>query len=188
MILGDTNKTGYDNRYHNAIFIGRIADRENDDTAANARVIRPDQGDYITKQMPVMQAGTTGKRSFQMPRKGANCVVLKLPNGTADGIILGTYYTTSDPPPVTDPNLDYTVYDDGSTMSMNAATGQLDWDLKGAMNMKAGAPVTIQADTIILVGNVTIRGNLRVEGRIDATEEIHTDQRLHESGRGYDHN
>jgi phage baseplate assembly protein V len=185
--IGNTNFTGHDNRYQNMAFIGRVADRQADDVSTNARVIRPDQQDYITKQMPIMQTSASGKRSFAMPRKGANVVCLKLPNGTADGVVLGTFYTTSDPPPVSDPNLDFTEYDDGSTMSMNASTGQLDWNLKGAMNMTTGQPVTIKADKIILIGDVEIQGNLKVTGKIDADDDISTTATLYDY-RGKDHN
>lgn len=138
-LLSDSDFTrGRDNRFGNTIVIGRVAEIVCNEEGANARVALFDKLDHtgqplITKPIPVWQHSSGGKRSFMMPRVGQPCVLVKLPNGTSDYHMLGTFYTKSDPPPVTDPKLDYVEYDDGSTMQFNASNGELTWKLKGAM-------------------------------------------------------
>ena len=168
MLLGNNNKTGYDNRYFTEVAIGRIAEQQVDDVQTSARVMHPDKEDLISKPYPVLQPSAGRKRSFQTPRVGANALILRLPNGPSDGFILGTFYTTSDPPPVDDPNLDYTEWDDGTSYEqVNAQSGQYDGLFGGAYNLEARAALTIVAPEIILIGNVRIDGNVRINGILD---------------------
>jgi phage baseplate assembly protein V len=199
-ILADTDYTkGHDNRFQNAVLIGKVSKIECSDKGANVRVLMPDRVDHknqplITKPIPVWQHSAGGKKSFMMPRVGQNAILVKLPNGTSDYMVLGTFYTSKDPPPVTDPMLDYTIYDDGSVKQFDANAGTETWRLKGDVNMDnegailiklaKGFTVQIQGDVLIDAPNIHLKGAMVFEGDIDhrgsmTTSLTHTDSLGH---------
>lgn len=201
-LLASTDYTkGTDNRFKNAVLIGKVSEVVVDSKGANIRAIMPDKVDHqgqplITKPIPVLQTSAGKKRSFAMPRIGQNVLLVKLPNGTADYAAIGFFYTSKDPPPVTDPKLDYIEYDDGSTMQFDAESGTLTWKLKGDVNwdnegaallkfqgdftveptgnilLKPTGTVTLEASTIFLKGNINHTGNMTTTG-------VHTDSLGH---------
>jgi phage baseplate assembly protein V len=202
-LLSDTDYTrGTDNRFKNAVIIGKVAEIIVNNKGANIRVLQPDKTDHlgnplISKPIPVMQVSSAGKKSFAMPRIGQNVLAVKLPNGTASYAAIGFFYTSQDPPPVTDPKLDYCIYDDGSTMQFDATAGTLTWNFKGGISITTQKDVTvntqgkvtieaasdisiksdsgqltIQAATINLTGHVVHTGNMDTSG-------IHTDANGH---------
>lgn len=196
-LLSDTDYTsGRDNRYKNIALIGKVSKIECDDKHANVRVIFPDKVDskgtpLVSKPIPVLQISAGKKRSYAIPRVGQNALLLKLPNSTSDYLVVGTFYTTKDPPPVTDPKLDYCEYDDGSTMQFDPDAGTLTWNLKGGIvidtqddititgaakvTIKGADEVLIQSDTRVhLKGPVTIEGNITHTGNM-STSGVHTD-------------
>lgn len=196
-LLGDTDYNRQpDARYKNTITIARVSKIESDKTQANVRVLFPDRTDHegtqmVSKPVPVMQQSAGHKKSYAMPRVGQNCVMARLANSTSDYIMLGTFYTTSDPPPVEDPKLDYVIYDDGSIQQFNAETGQLDWKLKGDMNfeneggasikLKKGWSLEIEGDVLIKAPNIKLegamefKGDITHEGSMRTTGGTHTD-------------
>jgi len=179
-LLGDTDYTsGRDNRYFVTAVVGRVSKVEVSEKGANVRVIMPDRLDHqdqplITKPVPVLQVASTAKKSFAVPRLDDNVFLIKLANGTSNYAVLGSFYTSKRPPPVTDPMLDYCEYDDGSTMQFNASTGELTWKLKGDMlwdnekdfTLKTKGDVVIEID-----GDITLKpkGNISLDadGDID---------------------
>jgi phage baseplate assembly protein V len=204
-ILADTDNTdGRDKRFGNAVVIGRVSEIKCDNISTNVRVIMPDKVDHennplITKPVPVLQTASTAKKSFAVPRVGTNVAMIKMPNGTSNYLVIGGFYTTSDPPPVDDPMLDYVEYDDGSTMQFDANNGTLTWKLKGDMNyenegamsikLKGGYTLDIEGDVLIKAPNITLEGAMKFKGDITHTGNIntsgtHTDQiGLHAGGR-----
>jgi phage baseplate assembly protein V len=138
-LLSDTDsQRGHDTRFATAVVIGKVSKIECTDKHANVRVLLPDRVDHNgtplnTKPIPVLQVASQAKRSYAVPRINDQVVLIKLANGTSDYLVVGSFYTSSNKPPVKDPMLDYVEYDDGSTMQFNASTGELTWKLKGDM-------------------------------------------------------
>jgi phage baseplate assembly protein gpV len=172
-LLGDTDyASGHDNRYRNSVLIGFVSKIECTDKRASVRVIMPDRVDHEgtplnTKPIPVLQTASTAKKSFAVPRLNDCVALMKMPNSTSDYFVLGSFYTPKNPPPVKDPMLDYTVYDDGSIMQFDASKGELTWKLKGdllwdnekSVTFKLKADFTVQNDGNILLkptGTATI--------------------------------
>lgn len=186
--LGDTGFARVpDSRFKSAIQIGIVSSIETTDTAANVRVIFPDRVDHkgqplITKPIPVLQSAAAKKKSFAVPRIGTNVLVAKLPNSTGDYMLLGSFYTTSDPPPVTDPNIDYTEYDDGSIIQFDAGAGTLSWDLKGNVSLQCVGPMTLKTNGQFLIDapNIKLQGAIELDGNVTqtgnmTTSGVHTD-------------
>jgi phage baseplate assembly protein V len=214
-LLADTDYTkGWDNRFGTTALIGYVSEIDVTDKHANVRVIMPDRVDHknqplITKPVPVMQVASTAKKSFAVPRKDDMVLMVKLPNGTSNYAVIGSFYTPRNPPPVTDPMLDYVEYDDGSTMQFDANSGELTWKLKGDMlwdnegdftlklqgnisievegdaDIKAQGDVVVEGQTVRITGTpITLEGDIQHTGNMN-TSGIHTDSRgLHSSGKG----
>ena len=181
-ILSDTDSQhGIDTRFKNAVTIGYVTKQECDDKHANVRVILPDKKDHngtplFTKPIPVLQVASEAKKSYSIPRIGTPVALIKLANGTSSYLVVGSFYTTNDPPPVSDPMLDFVIYDDGSTMQFNASTGELTWRIKGKMDMQSEKEIIIKSSgdkvTVEGSGDVLVKsdsGQVTVEGSGDVT-------------------
>lgn len=188
-LLSDTDYTrGRDNRYGAVALIGKVSKIECDEKGANVRVLLADKLDHqgqplITKPIPVWQISSGKKRSFAMPRINQNVVLVKLPTATSDYLLLGTFYTKNDPPPITDPRVDYTEWENGHTEKFDSnddADVFLTQDFKAGwkgtfkkdVNLKTtdSAKFNIEADGDVLVksanGNITIQsptGTVEIE-------------------------
>jgi len=179
-LLSDSDYTkGWDNRFGVTAVVGKVSKIECTDKGANVRVIMPDRLDHddnplISKPIPVLQIASRAKKSFAVPRQNDNVLLVKLPNGTGNYAVIGSFYTSKDPPPVTDPNLDYVIYDDGSTMQFDASTGELTWKIKGDLLLENEKDFTIKQQGDF---NVETQGNVSVkpEGDMDllASGDVH---------------
>jgi len=212
---------GWDKRFATSVVIGFVSKIECDSKHANVRVILPDRKDHngtplITRAIPVMQVASAAKRSFAIPRLGTPVLLAKLPNSTSDYMVVGSFYTPTKPPPVTDPKLDYTIYDDGSVIKIDANDGAsvtLTWDFKGGItittqkdiniNAQNGSKVTVIADSDIalnstggkaiitaneidLNGDVVHTGNMTTSGIHNAADGPHSSCGLAEADSALD--
>jgi phage baseplate assembly protein V len=209
-LLSDTDYTsGHDNRYGATVLMGFVSKIECTDKRSSVRVILPDRLDHqdnpvITKPVPVLQVASAAKKSFCVPRLGDTVALMKMPNSTSDYFVIGSFYTPRNPPPVSDPMLDHTTYDDGSIMEFNASNGTLTWKLKGDVlwtnekgaTLKFKEAVTIETDGDVNIkpvggsvnieagGLISLKGTMKFEGNIDHTGNMvthgtHTDNLGH---------
>lgn len=179
-LLADTDFTdGRDKRFVHSILIGRVSKMECSDKGANIRVTMPDRLDHegqplITKPIPVLQISAGGKKQFAMPRIGQNTMLVKLPNSTSSYAAIGFFYTSKEPPPVTDPLVDYCEWEGGHIQKHDAnkdADVFLTQDFKGGwnctvkkdVNLKTtdGAKTNIESDGDVLIKSAT--GNIDVK-------------------------
>jgi phage baseplate assembly protein gpV len=132
--------------------VGKVTKIECSDKGANVRVIFPDRTDHngqplISRPIPILQIASLAKRSFAVPRLNDNVVCVKLPNGTSNYLVVGSYYTSKDPPPVTDPKLDYTEWEGGHIEKRDANDGAdvfLTQDFKGGWNCTVKKDINIK--------------------------------------------
>jgi phage baseplate assembly protein gpV len=179
-ILSDTDFTsGKDMRYKSAVWIGKVSKIECTDKQANVRVIMPDRIDHEgtplnSKPIPVLQIASQAKKSYAIPRLDTNVVVAKLANSTSDYLVIGSFYTTNNPPPVSDPKLDYVEWEGGHIEKHDAnddADVFLTQDFKGGWNATIkkdvnfkttdAAKFNIEADGDILIKSAS--GNIDVK-------------------------
>jgi len=179
-ILADTDYTsGKDMRFKSAVWIGKVSKIECTDKQANVRVIMPDRIDHEgtplnSKPIPVLQIASQAKKSYAIPRLDTNVVVVKLANATSDYLVIGSFYTRNNPPPVSDPLLDYVEWEGGHIEQHDAnedADVFLTQDFKGGIKQTVkkdvsikttdGAKYNIEADGDVLVKSAT--GNINVE-------------------------
>jgi phage baseplate assembly protein gpV len=179
-LLSDTDsQRGHDARFQTAVVIGKVSKIECDDKRANVRVLLPDRIDHEgtplnTKPIPVLQVASTAKRSYAIPRLNDQVVLIKLANATSDYLVVGTFYTTSNKPPVSDPLLDYTEWEGGHIQQFDANEGAdvfLTQDFKGGwlgtykkdvlLKTTDAAKFNVEADGDVLIksanGNITVQ-------------------------------
>jgi phage baseplate assembly protein gpV len=169
-LLADTDYAdARDKRFASSVMIGKVSKLECTEEHANARCILPDRIDHegtpvITRPVPVLQISAGGKKQFAMPRVGQNVLLVKLPNSTSTYAAIGFFYTKNDPPPVTDPKLDYTEWEGGHKQTYNANTddnGEAG-DVFLTQDFKAGWNCTVKKDVNLKTtddGNITIESN-----------------------------
>ena len=209
-IIGGTDFTkGWDNRFGATVHVGFVSKIEVDSERASVRVIMPDKVDHNgtplnTKPIPVLQVASQAKRQFAVPRLGTPVAIIKMPTGTSNYLVVGSFYSKANPPPVTNPNLDYVIYDDGSVMQFDASNGEQLWQLKGKMTwdndkgadlkfkeavlLDAGAGnITIKSTGTILLDGATVKlkgTNIIFEGNINHTGNMETSG-VHHDSLGY---
>jgi phage baseplate assembly protein gpV len=148
-LLSDTDYTkGWDNRFGTSVVVGKISKLECSEKGANVRVIMPDRVDHdgnplITKPIPCLQIASQAKKSFAMPREKDNIVLVKMPNGTSNYLAIGSFYTSKDPPPITDPKVDYCEWEGGHTEQHDAND---DADVFLTQDFKGGVKTTVKKD------------------------------------------
>jgi phage baseplate assembly protein gpV len=179
-LLGDTDYArGKDMRFKSVVWIGKVSKIECDDKQANVRVIMPDRMDHKgtplnSKPIPVLQIASRAKKSYAIPRIADNVAIVKLANATSDYIAIGTFYTKNDPPPVSDPKLDYTEWEGGHKQTYDAnddAEVFLTQDFKGGWKSTIKKDIDIKTTdggkcSIISDGDMLMKsatGNVNVE-------------------------
>jgi phage baseplate assembly protein gpV len=179
-LLSDTDYTsGKDMRFKSAVWLGKVSKIECTDKQANVRVLMPDRIDHEgtplnSKPIPVLQVASQAKKSYAIPRLDTNVVVVKLANATSDYLVIGSFYTSKDPPPVSDPKLDYTEWEGGHIQKFDAnddAEIFLTQDFKGGWKATVKKDIDIKTTdggkaSIVSDGDMLIKsasGNVNVE-------------------------
>ncbi|WP_449103625.1 phage baseplate assembly protein V [Pseudomonas veronii] len=144
--------------------------------------VRLDDRDRVESYwLNVPQRNTQGtQRRPLMPELGEQGAVLLDADGVG-GVYLGGIYSTAEPPPVVDEDTDYVRFSDGTVSTYDRAAGVMTLDCVGAVLLKCGRNVTVEAGEPLVVNapsatlnilQVTLKGNLQVDGNIDATGTI----------------
>lgn len=144
--------------------------------------VRLDDRDGVESYwLNVPQRNTQGtQRRPLMPELNEQVAVLLDSDGVG-GVYLGGIYSTVEPPPVVDQDTDYVRFSDGTVSTYNRAAGVMTLDCVGAMLVKCGRNITLEAGEPVVVKapsatldipQVTLNGNLQVNGDINATGAV----------------
>lgn len=150
--------------------------------------VRLDDRDGVESYwLHVPQRNTQGtKRRPLMPELGEQVAVLLDADGVS-GVYLGGIYSTAEPPPVVDEDTDYVRFSDGTVLTYNRVAGVMALDCVGALLVKCGRNITIEAGEPLLVnapsatlnipqvtlnGDLQVNGNLNVDGNVSATGTV----------------
>ena len=150
--------------------------------------VRLDDRDGVQSYwLNVPQRNTQGtKRRPLMAELGEQVAVLLDADGVG-GVYLGGIYSTAEPPPVVDANTDYVRFSDGTVSTYDRAAGVMTLDCVGALLLKCGRNITVEAGEPVVVnapsatlnipdvnlnGNLKMKGILQVDGNITATGTI----------------
>ena len=150
--------------------------------------VRLDDRDSVESYwINVPQRNTQGtQRRPLMPELGEQVAVLLDGDGVG-GVYLGGIYSTAEPPPIIDEDTDYVRFSDGTVSTYDRASGVMTLDCVGALLVKCGRNITVEAGDPVVVkapsatlnipqvtlnGNLQMKGNLQVDGNINATGKI----------------
>lgn len=187
------NKTGRDSTVRNMLRQAKVVEPLIDETGVFARVQYLDKMGVISRPLPILQSGCKGSSFVQCPKIGDDVSVMMLPNSDGgEGFIIGSFYNSSNPPPITELDVRHITFADGTIIEYTEATntratGQLRIKSTQPINIESGDcyikatsikleadKVTIQAGNIELIGEVKIEGNINHEGDM-LTTGVHTD-------------
>jgi phage baseplate assembly protein V len=145
------------------------------------RVRLDDRDGLQTYWLNIPQRNTQGtQRRPLMPELGEQVAVLLDADGVG-GVYLGGIYSTAEPPPIVDEDTDYVRFRDGTVSTYDRAAGVMTLDCVGALLVKCGRNITVEADEPLVVKapsatleipQVSLNGNLQVNGDIKATGTI----------------
>jgi len=129
-----------------------------------ARVVFSDEGNNVSYDLPIIVPNTYDNSDYQMPDINEDVLCLFLPDGVEDGFILGSWYAGEVKPPCDNPEIRRVKFKDGTTVSYNRLTHELDAQVEntlihadrsdvsiiapGDITIKAGGTVTIQGATV----------------------------------------
>jgi phage baseplate assembly protein V len=157
---------------------GKVIERIVDDTQCSVRVQWHDKRGLISRPLPVKQFGSKGTSAFWCPKIGDDVNVTMLPNSDGgEGFVDGSFYNTSNPPPVTNPDQRHITFADGTIIDYteaNARTrtgGSLSITTQQPITITCEGIITIQATKTIFNGDVDINGTLVLEGIIMNTHK-----------------
>ena len=162
---------------------------------------RVEFGTVVTDYLPWLTTRAAGNRTYDSLEVGEQVFVIT-PPGQALGVIIGVLNQTAFPAPDHSPEMQKTVYKDGSVISYNRAAHILTADIKGdvkvlatgniqaeakkAVSVEAATTATITAPKITLNGIITLNGplsqgggsnggNASFNGSLHTTDDITTD-------------
>jgi phage baseplate assembly protein V len=110
---------------------------------------------------------------WSAPTAGEQVIVFAPGGETSLGFVLGGFYSSDNPAPSTDPNVDMTQYPDGSTVEYDSSSNTLTVSVSGNGNVvvnckqatvNASTSVTLQTPNTHMTGNCQVDGNLGVTG------------------------
>lgn len=100
-----------------------------DEQAGTVRVIFSDRDNSVSYDFPVTYPLTQNDKMYYMPTIQEWLVCVLLPNNPAQGFILGSYYSETRKPPVTDKNLFHIRFEDGTILEYDKQSHKLTVDV-----------------------------------------------------------
>ena len=94
------------------------------------RVAFPDDGD-VSHELPVICPNTKDNSDFHMPDVGEDVLCVFLPGGIEDGFVLGSFYAPEVARPTANQDERKVRFKDGTTVTYNRATHELDVVIEG---------------------------------------------------------
>jgi phage baseplate assembly protein V len=134
-----------------------------------ARVVFEDRANLISYELPTLGRGSLSTKDYWLPDVDEQVVCLFLPNGNAQGFIIGSPFSKVDPPPVNDPDKRHIAFSDGTFIEYDRSTHTLFLDAKGPINIVTSNQVTISAEAgVNVVGDLTVSGSISADGDVTA--------------------
>lgn len=176
-----------------------------------ARVVFDDDESLVSFDLQVLHRNTFKNQDFAMPDIGEDVVCLFLPSGEVEGFILGSVYAGEITPPETSGDKRTTVFSDGTRISYDRNTRQLDIEISGTKisanteSVKVNTPVsvditgaqTVKVNTdgqVLITGagsakitspTITLEGNVIINGAVTVNGAITTTGDVVSGGKSY---
>ena len=168
-------------RLANVVRPGVVA--EVDPAVGAVKVRYAENAAAVTDWLPVLAQRAGGDASWWFPEIGEQVVILAPSGDLANGIVMGSLYSTAHPAPASDPDKHMTRYSDGAVIEYDRANHML------RAVLPAGGAAEIEApDGVTITGDIMVTGDMTIDGEVEATGDIHTDGNLDSDGQVEDLN
>lgn len=121
---------------------------------ATVRVRIGDHGDLVSWDLRVLARKSSQDQDYWMPDIGDQVLCLFLPIGLEQGFVLGSFYSTTDPPPVQSQDKRHVLFKDGTTFEHDRSTHAAVLDMtgpNGTLTIKTGSTeVLIKPDHVFI--------------------------------------
>lgn len=128
----------------NMVRVGRVSSRG----TGTVRVVFGDRQNMVSYDLSVIVQQSQDNKDWWMPDVGEQVVCLFLPNGNAQGFVLGSFYSDVDMPPVSDPNKRHIRFEDGTSVEYDRSTHTMTIECQGPVNITAAGNVRVTGDVI----------------------------------------
>lgn len=168
-----------------------------DYAAGTARVAFDDDDSVVSFDLQVLHRNTIANKDYAMPDIGEDVICLFLPSGT-EGFILGSVYAGEITPPETSGAKRTVEFSDGTRISYDRETNQLNVqigetaisankesvtintpasvDVKGAesVNVNTDGAVNVNGAAIVKITSptITLEGNVTINGAVTVTGDV----------------
>ncbi len=137
-----------DPKLKNLIRVGRVTAI---DTAKHqARVLFEDKPSTVSYWLDIIVPNTLKNKDYILPDIDEQVICLFMPNGNAQGYIIGATYNTKDVPPVDDKDKRHVRFEDGTWIEYDRKTHTLTIELvsPGPVNIVAPGNINVTGDVI----------------------------------------
>lgn len=147
-------------QFHTMVRIGTVHSVDYEKNCA-----RVEFGTVVTDYLPWLAARAAGNRTYDALEVGEQVLVIT-PAGHALGVIVGTLNQTAYPAPEHRPDIQKTIYKDGSVIMYDRSSHVLTADIKGDVTVKAEGAVSVDAGSNI---SCKAGGNIVAQAEADVT-------------------
>ena len=132
-----------------------------------ARVTISDEDNLTTHELAVLCRNTFKNHDYNMPDVGDDVLCVFMPQGIEEGFILGSFLAGNEQPPTTNQDERKVEFADGTTVTYNRATHELDVVIEGTHIHADRAKVNITTPQEVNINttnaNITASGNITMK-------------------------
>ena len=137
------------------------------------KVLLPEYDGLVTDWLPVVQSLTLGAKTWAVPRKGTQVIVLP-GHGLEDAVVLWAIYSQPDPAPFEDSMVIGIEADDGVVITYDPGAS--------ALSIKSPKLIDIIATNVVIQGDIDITGNITHSGDMEQSGNAKRAGTLEQSG------
>jgi phage baseplate assembly protein V len=118
---------------------------------------------------PVLQPKTHADKAYWMPDVGERVVVLSLPQGREQGLVVGAFYNEKDSVPVSSNDKAQITFEDGTAVFYDRSANELRVDAVGEINIFCDGDALVES-----TGTATVRGQsgVKLDGGPGASMDV----------------
>jgi len=130
----------------NILRVGRVSSVN--PSNCSARVTFEDRSDVVSYELPILVKGSLHTFDYWLPAVHESVLCMFMPNGSAQGFIVGSFYSAINSPPMMDENKRYVAFSDGTSIEYDLSTHTLSVTAEGPIKITATGDIHVTGDVI----------------------------------------
>ena len=160
-------------RLANLLRLGTVAEVNHEEAKVRVAI-----GDLLTDWLPWMTTRAGGDNTWWAPDEGEQVLVLAPSGDLTQAVVMASLYQDAHPPQENTGDVHSITYQDGTKISYNRETHELQAILteEGSARIEAQGGVTVIAENngVEITGDTTITGDVSITGNVSITGELTT--------------